>query len=165
MVLIILLLIIDSVALLLLFGITKTLNRESNNISLVKYLPTNLPVIRLWNNEHVFTFLVDTGSNVCQIDSESCKRLKVSYFNDKDNSNIQGIGATSKSTSSCMAIFTSGNGERFNILLVVNKDFATVREAIKHTSQVDLDGIIGTDFLIKYHYAVDFNTLHLKKTE
>lgn len=146
-------------------NIKSALNKQSKSIKLVTGLPTNLPVIKLINNNQVFSFLVDTGSNISQIDSDSFTRLQPESFNGDDQVEIQGIGAVNSSTTSCVAKFTDTAKNNFKLTLLINSNFAPVKSAIKKSSGIELDGIIGTDFLIKYDYSIDFKDLDLKKVK
>ena len=65
-----------------LFDKFKGSNNES--ISIKKYMPGDLPIITLYNNDTPFNFLLDTGSNICHICPSIVKNIKYSSI-DKGN--------------------------------------------------------------------------------
>lgn len=141
-----------------LFMKNKEVPKES--ISIKKYMPGDLPVITLYNNDTPFNFLLDTGSNICHICPSVVKNIKYSRI-DKSNTETVGLGGKSVQSNNCKAIFTDEKNKEYNINLVISKEFEMSANSIEKCIGVKINGLLGTDFLQKYKYTIDFKTLEV----
>lgn len=122
---------------------------------------TGLVTITLTAERKHFTFIIDTGSNVSHIDAKATQLLqKSSQVPTKDNSVI-GIEGSLKSTGKIHQTFHSGIFTFDHEFFVT--DLSSMAKAIKDSGDIEIHGILGTDFLSKYRCHLDFkkSRLHL----
>lgn len=118
---------------------------------------TGLPIITFTCQNKKLNFLLDTGSNNSHISTRVANKL-----------NIQ------KEASIC----TTGFGNRtikvyggnvdleykdniFNITLFISNNLDSGFDNIKQETGVTIHGVLGTDFLEKYKYIINFNTMDI----
>lgn len=118
--------------------------RESMNL-------VNLPVVTFENNGNKYNFIVDTGANDSII-NESCEDIMVTPHNAKNT--VQGIMGTEKKCHTVMIKLTYKNIEFESMFNVVN--LQELFDTIKQDYGVTVHGILGTNFLDKYNYVIDF---------
>lgn len=137
-------------------------NKElpKDSISIKKYMPGNLPIITLYNNGIPFNFLLDTGSNICHICPSILKNLKV-YRRKEDSIHTTGLGSECSHSECCSAKFTDSLNKEYDVDLVVSKDFERSASNIEAFVGVKINGLLGTDFLQKYKYTIDFKALEV----
>lgn len=137
-------------------------NKElpKDSISIKKYMPGNLPIITLYNSGIPFNFLLDTGSNICHICPSVLKNIKI-YKWKENNIQTTGLGSESSQSKSCSAKFVDSLNKEYDIDLVVSKEFEHSASNIEAFIGVKINGLLGTDFLQKYKYTIDFKTLEV----
>ena len=141
-----------------LFDKFKGSNNES--ISIKKYMPGDLPIITLYNNDTPFNFLLDTGSNICHICPSAMKNIRYNSI-DKSNTETVGLGGKSVQSNNCKATFTDEKNREYSINLVISKEFEMSANSIEKCIGVKINGLLGTDFLQNYKYVIDFTTLEV----
>lgn len=111
----------------------------------------NLPVVTFENNGNKYNFIVDTGANDSII-NESCEDIVVTP-NDAKNT-VQGIIGDNKKCHTVIIEFSYKNAKFETIFNVV--DLKELFNTIKRDYGVTIHGILGTNFLDKYNYIIDF---------
>jgi len=122
---------------------------------------TGLVTIPLTSEHKLFTFIIDTGSNVSHIDLAAAKILQKSTFIPVETNSVVGIEGSLKSIGKIKQFFSAGIftfGHEFFVT-----DLSTMINTIKESGDIEIHGILGTDFLNKYRCHLDFkkNRLHL----
>ena len=115
-----------------------------------------MPLITFNQGKKKLTFLVDTGSNLSFIDPSILKGLKVEESNSENIDIITGGG--NKSSSKNVKIKFSYN--KFNIeeTFVINEMKENFDAAFPNYK---VRGILGSDFLQKYGYIIDYKNLNI----
>lgn len=115
-----------------------------------------MPLITFNQGRKKLTFLVDTGSNLSFIDPSILKELKIEESNSEDINIITGGG--NKSSSKNVKVKFSYN--KFNIeeIFVINEMKENFDAAFPNYK---VRGILGSDFLQKYGYIIDYKNLNI----
>lgn len=125
-----------------------------------RLLTAGLAGIKLISEGKEFLFVIDTGSNCSHLDADDAKKLKQITF-DKSGSVIEGLSDSTKAVGKATVIFRKGIfGFKHEFLI---SPLCKIKQDIKEETDVEINGILGTDFLIKNKCHVDFkkNRLHL----
>lgn len=132
------------------------LEKERKKISFKESMDlTDLPVITLYQEDKKFNFLLDTGSNDSIISKPASKSIKGTYV--KCKTTIDGLGR-SEVTKACATTLTYKENS-FDMECLVSEDITSTFNEIKKVSGVHIHGILGTKFLQKYKYILDFDEL------
>lgn len=115
-----------------------------------------LPIVTFTNNGKKLNFLLDTGSNISQINSSVLPYLKYKIVEDK-NSAIIGIEGNKIDTQFCEMAVTYKEQDFINEFCI--HDLTDAFAIIKEESGVQVHGILGSLFFQKYKYILDFKTL------
>lgn len=115
-----------------------------------------LPVVTFLNGDKKLNFLLDTGSNISQINSSVLPFLDYKKVEEK-NMDVIGIEGNKVNTEFCEMTITYKGQEFVNKFCIHDLDdaFAIVREE----SGVQIHGILGSLFFQKYKYVFDFASL------
>lgn len=132
---------------------------SNDSISIKKYMPGDLPVITLTNNGIALNFLIDTGSNISHIIPSVLKDIKGNKI--QSNNEIAGIGAVTTESNSIEIKVKDTLSKEYDIILVVSKGLEESAKYIEQSTGVKIHGLLGTDFLQKYQYVIDFKTLEV----
>lgn len=137
-------------------------NKEvpKDSISIKKYMPGDLPVITLNNNGIAFNFLIDTGSNISHICPTAAKLIEHKGLK-SSNTTIAGLGGMSKGTVGCNAKFKDSLNKEYEIKLTISEGLEDTTRCIKESVGIEIHGLLGTDFLQKYKYVIDFKELEI----
>lgn len=117
-----------------------------------------LPVITMTNNKMKLNLLVDTGCDFSRIDKSIVESLECKSLDDKRNvitmsgEEMEGLGSCSIQLKYKKAIFE----DDFEIL-----DLEQAFSFVKKSTGVQLHGIIGSNFLSKYGYVLNFKDLEI----
>lgn len=115
-----------------------------------------LPVVTLYNNEKKFNFLLDTGSTDNHISSKALKHMSCT---ESDKSlNVYGFNGNVDHNKG-YNIRLNYKDKEFHIEAYESKALDTSFEMIKKENGVTLHGILGSKFLTKYGYILDFYKL------
>lgn len=134
-------------------------NSTTDSIPMKVQLPGNLPIISLSNSRgDVMNFLLDSGSNISHICAEYFCDLDTEITSVYNNSKIEGLGSTNIGITMCTAVFHDIIGNSYNINLSVSKELTAVATSIESETGVKIHGLLGTDFLKKYNYVMDFKS-------
>lgn len=131
--------------------------KHINYISLQESLNLiGLPVITLESEGHKLNFILDTGSNESHISKEAFEKLCVEKR--KTETQVYGAGGIALSVGKADIEFTYKNATYLTTLIISPSLDATFK-AIKDSEGASIHGILGNDFLIKYSYIMDFESL------
>lgn len=111
----------------------------------------NLPVVTFENNGNKYNFIIDTGANDSII-NESCENILVTPHKSKNI--VQGIIGDNKKCHTVTIEFSYKNMTFETMFNVV--DLKALFDTIKEDYGVTIHGILGTNFLDKYNYIIDF---------
>ena len=117
--------------------------RESMNL-------VNLPVVTFENSGNKYNFIVDTGANDSIID-KNCNIITSTHY---INNDIIGIEGTTRKCNTVIINFNYKNTTFETIFNVI--DLSDLFNKIKENYGVAVHGILGTNFLDKYNYVIDF---------
>lgn len=116
----------------------------------------NLPIVTFNNNDVKLNFIFDTGSE----DNHICKSVlkKISYNESKETITVQGFNSESSSNGSAIIRLNYKDNE-YEDLFYISKELDKTFKDVKNDTGVQLHGIIGNKFFVKYGYIFDFNEL------
>lgn len=116
-----------------------------------------LPVVTFLNGDKKLNFLLDTGSNISQINSSILPLLDYKKIEGKDM-NVVGIeGNKAVNTGFCEMTITYKGQEFIGDFCIHDLDDAFA--IVKEESGVQIHGILGSLFFQKYKYVFDFASL------
>lgn len=124
-------------------------------------LPGNLPIIALSSGGTVFNFLLDSGSNVSHICPEYHDMLDAEHFNVTGGEGVKGLGADNAVNKICRATLKDVVGNEYKVDMAVTDGFKSIADNIEANTGVQIHGLLGTDFLNGYNYAIDFKSLEV----
>lgn len=130
--------------------------KESTKISFKEGFDlTELPIVTFYSNHKKLHFLLDTGSNISYINSSLLKDLKVEDMDVKTNT----VGVEGKNMETHHYLIEIGYKnqtfkEEFGAI-----DLDLVFNAIEKENGIKIHGILGSKFLEKYKYILDFKEL------
>lgn len=111
----------------------------------------SLPVVTFENNGNKYNFIIDTGANDSIINS-ACEDIMVSPHTVKNT--VQGILGNDTKCSTVLIEFKYKDmifETMFNVV-----DVSELFNSIKNDYGITVHGILGTNFLDKYNYIIDF---------
>lgn len=114
-----------------------------------------LPVVTFCNGDKKLNFLLDTGSDISQINSSVLPSLN--YKEVEERMNVIGIEGNKVDTGFCEMSITYKEQEFVNKFCINNLDDAFA--IIKEESGVQIHGILGSLFFQEYKYVFDFESL------
>lgn len=115
-----------------------------------------LPVVTFLNGDKKLNFLLDTGSNISQINSSILPLLDHKKIEAKDM-DVTGIEGNKVNTEFCEMTITYKGQEFVGDFCIHNLDDAFA--IVKEESGVQIHGILGSLFFQKYKYVFDFASL------
>ena len=122
--------------------------RESMNL-------TELPVVTFYNGTNKLNFLLDTGSNMCVINSRNIKSLSYTKLN--EGGTIHGMEGNIVGVEYISMDFTYNDKLYTSTFQVV--DMQDAFDIVKQESGVTIHGILGSKFFEEYKYVLDFKEL------
>lgn len=124
---------------------------------------TGFPIVTFTNNDKVFTFLLDTGSNVSLINKSVLGSM--SFENAASEIDLVGLDGIER-TGKIITTYLSYDNISYRACFVVT-DLSPTFSQIKKEHGVTLHGILGSDFFKAYEYILDFEKLiaYSKMTE
>lgn len=116
---------------------------------------TELPVVTFYNGKNKLNFLLDTGSNMCVINSRNLDSLE--YIKLNNSGTIHGMEGNVVDVEYISMEFTYNNHEYSSTFQVV--DMQEAFDRVKQESGVTIHGILGSKFFEEYKYVLDFKEL------
>lgn len=116
---------------------------------------TELPIITFYNNNKKLNFLLDTGSDLSHINKSLLPSLK--YKEIDESRNIISVGGNTQSLGCCDMTVTYKNQKFIDRFYISDLDEAF--GVIKAETGVQIHGILGSKFFVKYKYILDFESL------
>lgn len=118
-----------------------------------------LACISLVSEHKVFNFVVDTGSNCSHIDEKDLEKLELCKTRTIKEVPTEGLNGTLLNNKKSEIIFRSG-------ILGFKHDFYVtsldkLKQDIKRMADVEINGILGTDFLLQNNCHIDFKKFRL----
>lgn len=135
--------------------------KDSSVVPMEVQLPGNLPIIALSNNDVVFNFLLDSGSNISHICSDYLELLDCKLLGTYKEGSVQGLGANNIGVTVCAATLNDVLGNSYNVNLSISDNLKAVFDSIERNTGVRVHGLLGTDFLKTYNYVLDFKALEV----
>lgn len=133
--------------------------RKPKEISMKVELPGNLPIIALSNNNNVYNFLLDSGSNISHICPEYFDEINATILGVYEEGKVDGYGATHTGITMCEADFIDILGNKYTMNLSISEQLSVVSKNIEEETGVKIHGLLGTDFLRQNNYTIDFKNL------
>lgn len=133
------------------------LTKERAKISLKESMDlAQIPIVTFQEGTNKLNFLLDSGSSESHISKEASKML-IGTPIDTDYSFVTSIGegTTCKMVEAVLGYKT----KEFKIDLFINEGLDASFAEIKNNCGIQLHGILGSDFLKKYKYVLDFAEL------
>lgn len=115
-----------------------------------------MPIVTFMNGSKKLNFLLDTGSNICQINSSLMPELEYKMIEGK-NRDIIGIEGNKITAGFCEMIVKYKNQEFIGEFFI--HDLSQAFNTIKVETGVQIHGILGSMFFQKYKYILDFESL------
>lgn len=148
------LLLISSICVIIYFIDYKDSKSNKDHISFKESLDlTDLPIITFYQGSKKFNFLLDTGATSSVINRE-CLESLASYKELNSTSWIMGFDGNRHKTLVVEVPLYYKNSKFTSNCQVF--DMTNAFKTIKEESGVNLHGILGNDFFIKYKYIIDF---------
>lgn len=120
---------------------------------------TEMTIVTLFNNGQKLNFLLDTGSNDAYISKSASKIEGLSYeVIQTDGTHVTG-SAGSCSSSEAIRIPLTYKNYTYTTDLFVLESLDESFKAIKESDGVQIHGILGTLFLQKHNFVLDFDEL------
>ena len=116
---------------------------------------TGLPIITFHNNGHPINMVLDTGSNVCIINSIMLLDLK--YEVGEEHTGIIGLNGEADAGKTVLLPLTYKDWE-FDFECWAT-DIGEMVSTMKKEYGVTIHGLLGTGFFQKYKYVLDFNEM------
>lgn len=116
---------------------------------------TGFPLVTFTNNNKVFAFLLDTGSNVSLINESALESM--SYEEDESEIDLYGLDGIER-TGKIIISYLTYESVSYKAHFVVT-DLTPTFSQIKREHGVMLHGILGSDFFKAYEYILDFDKL------
>ncbi len=134
--------------------------RERNKMSFMEaFNLTEMTIVTLFNNGHKLNFLLDTGSNNAYISKSASQIEGLSYeVIPTQGTNVTGsVGQCS--CTEAIRISLTYKDYTYNTDLFVLDTLDESFKSIKESDGVQLHGILGTLFLQKHNFVLDFDEL------
>lgn len=134
------------------------IRKERNRISIKESLDlTQLPIVTFQEGNLKLNFLLDSGSTHSYI-SESCAKTLLGTPIDIEDFSYHTSTGTDTVSKMIEALLVHRDKE-FKVDLLINNSLDTTFEEVKSECGVQLHGILGSDFLKKHKYILDFSEL------
>lgn len=117
---------------------------------------SGLPIVTFSNNGQDFAFLLDTGSNYSIINSDSLSLMKHSIIEGAAGE-VYGMNGDIIRVNYAHITLKNNNITFEDNFQVVNMSNAF--NLLKENQGVEIVGIIGSNFMNKYHFVLDFEKL------
>lgn len=116
---------------------------------------TELPVVTFYNRDKKLNFLLDTGANMCVINSKILDSL--CYESSEVKGTVHGMEGNTINVDYISMEFTYKSKSYKSIFQVI--DMQEAFDKVKQESGVTIHGILGSKFFEEYKYVLDFSEL------
>lgn len=116
---------------------------------------TELPIVTFYNGSTKLNFLLDTGANLCVINSRLIDSLNYKKLDEKGS--VFGMEGNSVDIDYISMDFTYNSKSYSSSFQVI--DMQEAFDRIKQESGVTIHGILGSKFFEEYKYVLDFKEL------
>lgn len=116
---------------------------------------TDLPVVTFYHHRKKLNFLLDTGSSLSHINKAIASDLE--YELTGDSTYIIGIEAAKNTVEFCKMTL-SYKGKKFDGTFGLS-DLEESFKIVKKETGVQIHGVLGNDFMSKYSYILDFDSM------
>lgn len=155
---VIIILIVVGILAVIINGVFDYKEQASNKISFSKAMKTlSLPIITLFVNDKPYNFIVDTGANYSLINTNALKELEHYLIKDIQGTTYDVSGQV-HTVSYARINLTHCNTKFVDEFQVM--DISNVINNLKMSDGVEIVGIIGSSFLKRYNFIVDFAELN-----
>lgn len=152
---VIIILVIVVIAAIIINGV-QDYNRKKVEMSFKESMNlTDLPIVTFYNGSTKLNFLLDTGANLCIINSRLIDSLNYKKLDEKGS--IFGMEGNSVDIDYISMDFTYNSKSYSSSFQVV--DMQEAFDRIKQESGVTVHGILGSKFFEEYKYVLDFKEL------
>lgn len=130
-------------------------NREEDCISFRETFDlTDIPIVTFYAGENKVNFLLDTGSSQSFIASKSADLVQ---GKERDGEmSITSVHGTEALTCKVIETVLTHSNKEYGVQLYVNESLNKAFEEVKKSNGANIDGILGSDFLDRYSYVIDF---------
>lgn len=142
--------------------IYKFISKQQLRIPLLRGMPNGLPIVTLYNEGIPFNFIIDTGSSISMLSMQAYKKLNIEQELDNPSATTHGLGGDVTFSRGCAAILQDEYKNRYEVIFNVSTHLDKLT-ADANIEELVIDGILGTDFLQSYGYAIDFDNLVMYK--
>lgn len=133
--------------------------KKNKGIGLKVQMPANLPILTLINNDMQLNFLLDTGSNISHIEPEVFKKLKTGDCYTDEDIEITGLGSSTVGVAFSCVEFKDKLNNKYEVVMHLSESLKPTIDNIYTHTGVRLHGLLGTDFINRYGYIMDFQKL------
>ena len=119
-----------------------------------RIISTNHIIVEAYINNVKGLFIIDTGASHSCIDVNKSEKFKLEYkfYNENASFATQEIYRT---------FISKNNLIKFANLKSINHDFILfnmnhIHKTLSNKDKIEIDGLIGADFLIQYHSIINF---------
>lgn len=116
----------------------------------------DLPVVTFYQGEQKLNFLLDTGATLSVIDKKMVNKVKTK-FNDTISKTIGVEGKEINNIINVDIQFRYKEREFTDTFQVI--DMSSTFDSIKQSTGVNIHGIIGSTFMQRYKYILDFKEM------
>jgi len=124
----------------------------------------SLVTVTLLANNKEYNFVLDTGSSFSLVDKSILKVWKGIKIQSTESTKIVGINGNALDYLAQITQQVTADKQTFNIDFYIT-DLSEMIRVIKEGVNVDIKGILGLDFFIRYALVLDFenNKIYTKK--
>ena len=124
---------------------------------------TGLPLIPLQVGEHTMLFLIDTGATHSIIDESILRELDSSFVHKIPNKTIKISGIEGTEKQGIIYELSFKIDDQTYIQEFVTNSLIEASSEMMKNSGIQIHGILGTDFLFKNKWIIDFENLEIKQ--
>jgi len=137
---------------------SKELKKLKDSLSFKQSMElTDLPIVTFYQNGEKLNFILDTGATDCLIDERVLENKGLKYEDIDRETVTYGIDGIAKRTKRCKMNIEYNNNIFESEFLV--KDLSAAFDILRKQDGVKVHGLIGSKFLNRYKYIIDFNEL------
>lgn len=136
------------------FKLTSKVDNKSSISFMETFNLTEMPIVTFLAGDTKINLLLDTGSTSSYISKNASNLITGSEA--VCNMNVISANGTNKLSCRVVDTFLSYNNKDYEIKLLVNENLDKSFKDIKDSKGITLHGILGSDFMDKHSYIIDF---------